>query len=104
MNDFISRKKLLEQIKADSEGREGQYGDEWLFIDTINAIPTAEPKVGKWIKNEHGLKCCSVCGKRPLQICYYNIYLDGYDGKDILSKYCPHCGAKMFGLDTEDDK
>ena len=45
MNDLISRKKLLEQIKADSEGQEGQYGDEWLFIDTINAIPTAEPTI-----------------------------------------------------------
>lgn len=52
MSDLISRKKLLEQIKADSEGQEGQYGDEWLFIDTINAIPTAEPKVGKWIPCE----------------------------------------------------
>ena len=60
-----------------------------------------KPKVGKWIKNEHGLKCCSVCGKRPLQICYYNICLDGYDGKDILSKYCPHCGAEMKGASDE---
>ena len=44
MSDLISRKKLLEQIKADSEGQEGQYGDEWHFINTINAIPTAKPK------------------------------------------------------------
>ena len=97
MDDLISRKKLLEQIKADSEGHEEQYGDEWLFIDTIIAMPIAEPKVGKWIKNKQGLKCCSVCRMRPLQICYFNINYGGYMGKDILSKYCPNCGAKMEG-------
>lgn len=53
-----------------------------------------KPKVGKWVKNEHGLKCCSVCGERPLEICYFDIDC-GYTGKEILSNYCPHCGAKM---------
>lgn len=56
-----------------------------------------ERKEGEWVKNEHGLKCCSVCRKRPLQICYYDINYDGYTSKDILSKHCPNCGAKMKG-------
>ncbi len=58
-------------------------------------IDEYKPKAGKWIKNERGLKCCSVCGKRPLQMCYYDIYLGECTGKDVLSKYCPECGAKM---------
>lgn len=95
MSDLISRKKLLEQIQADSEGKEGQYGDDWLFIDTINAIPTAEPKVGKWIelnKNEdgtHNIQCtyCRGCIKSK-----------GHANSFHTAKhfsYCPHCGAEM---------
>lgn len=45
MSDLISREELLKQIETDSKGHEGQYGDEWLFIDTINSIPTAEPTI-----------------------------------------------------------
>lgn len=42
-DDCISRKALLEQIYADSEGKEGGYGDEWEFIDTINNLPSIVP-------------------------------------------------------------
>lgn len=91
MSDLISRKKLLEQIQADSEGKEGQYGDEWLFIDTINAIPAAEPKVGKWIERDDGWENvfyeCSECGEAFTLI-------DGTP-TDNLYYYCPFCGAKM---------
>lgn len=91
MSDLISRKKLLEQIKADSEGQEGQYGDEWLFIDTINAIPTAELKVGKWIDDEeyntkygYYFAHCSECGYQ----------MDVHENRGYHN-YCPNCGAKM---------
>ena len=97
MSDLISRKKLLEQIKADSEGQEGQYGDEWLFIDTINAIPTAEPKVGKWEEckvadiedttiTEVQSAFCPIC--RKYHTTPYMYYFDYFN-------YCPNCGAKM---------
>lgn len=79
MSDLISREELLKQIETDSKGHEGQYGDEWLFIDTINSIPTAEPKVGKWISNHDGSWNCSECGLRVL------IYAKG--------NYCPNCGS-----------
>lgn len=95
MSDLISRKKLLEQIKADSEGQEGQYGDEWLFIDTINAIPAAEPKVGKWkIEidgngwNEWYVFNCPSCGAR---------IKDDRGYHEWKFNYCPNCGAKMEG-------
>lgn len=37
---LIDADALLEQIDIDSKGREGQYGDEWEFIDTIKSAPT----------------------------------------------------------------
>lgn len=52
MSDYINRAKLLEQIEADSKGNEGQYGDEWLFLDTIKSIPSADvKKTGEVIVN-----------------------------------------------------
>ena len=89
MSDLISREELLKQIETDSKGHGGQYGDEWLFIDTINSIPTAEPKVGRWkpYLPEYGdMFKCSVCEEvirlpyKPMKMPY---------------NYCPMCGAKM---------
>ncbi len=94
MSDLISREELLKQIETDSKGHGGQYGDEWLFIDTINSIPTAEPKVGRWIDTNmtcYGAKVykCSVCDNEidemPTEM-----------GEPIWN-YCPNCGAKMEG-------
>ena len=48
MSDYIKREDLLKQIKIDSKGNEGQYGDEWLFINTIKGLPSADViEVGK---------------------------------------------------------
>lgn len=84
MSDLISREELLKQIETDSKGHGGQYGDEWLFIDTINSIPTAEPKVGRWIFDEKGYFFCSECKVKP-------------NSQYATTDYCPNCGAKMIG-------
>ena len=42
MSDYINIDDLLKQIKIDSKGNEGQYGDEWLFINTIKDIRSAD--------------------------------------------------------------
>lgn len=82
MSDLISREELLKQIETDSKGHEGQYGDEWLFIDTINSIPTAEPKVGKWTNAGALLTvCCSNCKSQFHELEALN--------------FCPNCGARM---------
>lgn len=87
--ELISREELLKQIETDSKGNEGQYGDEWLFIDTINSLPTVEEREeGEWIHDIHyGLKLpehrCSICGE--------------WEYSDTESKYCPNCGARMKG-------
>lgn len=41
-DEYINKGKLLEQIRIDSACREGQYGDEWMFMDTITDMPTIE--------------------------------------------------------------
>ena len=72
--------------------------------------PTAdvvEVKHGEW-KDKYGEKyhnklyVCSLCGEKALWGLYMN---DLYQTKErqILSDYCPHCGAKMDGEDVTDN-
>ena len=54
--------------------------------------PSAEAVQGEWV----GLAECSVCGKQA------DDFIDGYvDGIEYLPNYCPNCGARMKGGDTE---
>ena len=52
-------------------------------------------RMGRWVKDEHGLTRCSECGRRPLRSRYYNIFGD-LCAKEKLSEYCPRCGARMM--------
>lgn len=45
----IDADALLEQIEVDSIGKEGQYGDEWLFLETIEKAPTIDRPSSEWI-------------------------------------------------------
>lgn len=91
--DLISRKALLEEY-------------EWLMtqtsdhnkpvlqehIDRINRQPVvdAEPvRHGEWQK-EGGIPSCSVC---------HNEAETDHHDRFILSRYCPHCGAKLGGAE-----
>ena len=72
------------------------------FIDWINEAPTIEPehKKGKWISigmadavgcesamwgDEIAYHICEKCLKQALE----------RDGDEVLSDFCPHCGARM---------
>ena len=59
-----------------------------LFDTIIDIQPTvAEPKHGRWIVSWGGKwHSCSVCGGIPP----FN-----FKGEDLITDYCPHCGAKM---------
>lgn len=67
-----------------------------VFIEDIESLPSAEPKIGKWIDrdyrqvDEDGYETaiCSNC-KAEITLEY------PYDN------YCPKCGAKMEGEDDE---
>lgn len=75
--------------------------DAWTEADkkyarsVFEALPSAEPKTGKWIRDgydfPHGNDWihCSVCGKRGI-----NVPAD-------LTNFCPNCGSKMVREDGE---
>lgn len=68
--------------------------DNWQeIIDAIQAIPTVDPvKHGRWkcYTNDEdiGFHYCSECGQQAFN------YLED-ETIEVLSDYCPHCGAKM---------
>ncbi len=95
MSDLIKREDAIKKIRNLPNAGIRWFVNAEAVFKVLLELPAVEPKIGKWIKNEHGLKCCSICGERPLEVCYYDINFHGYMGKEILSNYCPYCGAKM---------
>ena len=61
-------------------------------MDTANVAPV---KHGKWVSDKWGDHYCSCCGE-------YAIDRGEFDSGDILTDYCPHCGAKMDEKDGGD--
>lgn len=67
------------------------------FYDDCPLPDAVEVKHGKWVQNVlfQGTHTCSLCGKDP-------IHYDGRTGYvEILSDYCPCCGAKMDGGEND---
>ena len=65
------------------------YMPEWRdekILEAIAALPSAEPRTGKWIRDGHHIRC-DQCG----------IYMCDTDreGDRIPTEFCPSCGAKM---------
>ena len=68
----------------------GRYHALSMGIDALK-----EQEHGKWIKDEDGCLCCSLCGN-PCEINYIN-------GEFIQSPYCSECGASMQVCEVNDD-
>ena len=103
MSDLINRQQAIDVLeeqldylfmlnKKDNPTAESKwYGINWAR-NTIAELPTAEPKVGRWIEKD-GMWCddttfsCSVCGEE------YEL-LEGTP-IDVGMNYCPNCGARM---------
>lgn len=72
----------------------------YVNIEEIAAAPVFSPNdahpPGEWVKG-HDDVCwwweCSVCHEPPLQ----------RRGNDVLSSYCPNCGAEMIEVSDEDE-
>ena len=97
MSDLISRKDAIELMKNDMENNGLPLDDEYnIGIDhamcLLACVPTAEPKVGRWIEDGVGDKC-SECGMSFPDL--YPLYNS--------ASYCPNCGAKMDGEEKEDE-
>lgn len=70
--------------------------DENVLALIVNAPTVEERPKGKWIQLHEGLSLyyhiCSNCRTTPLELEEY----------EVLSDFCPHCGADMRGNDNED--
>lgn len=111
MNDLISRQAAIEAIEEYADRLQmvnwkenpsvpyKAFALNWC-INTIRDLPSAERKKGKWIDQDEGAFYpveCSECHKPPL----FDVY-----GNNVLSNYCPNCGARMIeeGANDEPDK
>ena len=88
MSDLIERKRtknavdcMLALLQVPKDMREEAID---LFI---NRIPSAEPKVGKWIDTGENLHKCSNCGQIIFSQTPYDL--------EEFHAYCGRCGAKM---------
>lgn len=97
-DDLISRQAAIEEVEfgityvkafdiETGEVRElFKASNEELkkAVERIKALPTTEPRIGKWIKgmlSPWSFANCSECGELCLN--------------PERAKYCPNCGAKM---------
>lgn len=96
-NDLISRKAVLEAIQFAI----GMFYDADLLKETIDMLPAAQMRRGKWIEYPECLQydgaysddhiVCSAC-KSVWSI---------LDNDTERFNYCPKCGAKMDGGEDE---
>ena len=94
MDDLISRQAAIDTLEntktAISENGE-RYIAKQNAIMRIDALPSAQPKRGKWIKTARWGRVyyCDQCRN----------YLD-FDGVNAgrgSTNYCPNCGCRMDG-------
>lgn len=91
MDDLISRQALKqamyhEAFEADTEMQKWDGGC-WirykLFEKIVDILPSVQPeqKIGEWVHGEFDIPHCSICGHDVMP--------------NMVSPYCPNCGAKM---------
>ena len=84
MNDYISRKALLDWVHE-------FYPEDKVFASAIINAPAADvaPVVhGRWIdKGENAV--CTECGGRG------GTQYDGVEPISLMTQFCSNCGAKM---------
>ena len=107
MDEYISRKVAIAYIREQSEECQKAFeelgGESGIYADAYNdlaedfySIPAADvaPVVhGRWV---------SVAGKRD-RICSRCLHNEPYKNADDdaeVFEFCPHCGAKMDGGDS----
>lgn len=94
MAEYIERGRLKEAISADCQhlfSFDTSFCDMVMIdIDEVPAEDVAPVVHGRWVYGEDVDIQCSVCGA--------DAFTEG-DYRQVKSRYCPNCGAKM---DLED--
>lgn len=89
---LIDADNLIERVKA------APIREKNKVIGLIHTERTAPVKTGKWIKDNHQIKC-SICGNPiPIRRVMFRGEIMWED--DSIVKYCPNCGAKMENDDA----
>lgn len=97
--DAISRADAVEIAYAYCPDDDGSCtkGDRDIreLLDDLEALPSVAPSrpSGEWM-NKGDYAICSVCGG------YSGTQFDGMEPIPRTTKYYPHCGAKMKGVDN----
>ena len=109
MDDLVRRKDVIDALHGLAHRFEDP--EDWCILEgeaefVVSKLPSARPERirGYWKpytmseitgydptlsgNDPVGVYCCSVCG--------CDAYL-GEDGKDLLTDFCPNCGADMRG-------
>ena len=79
MEDVISRQAAIDAIVALKTEHRVSWKD--AVLDTLDELPSAQPKTGKWIVEGRTTKWYACSGCRG--------------AGDWRDNYCKHCGAKM---------
>lgn len=104
MAEYIDREALLQEISQQKAASKHSFprrsfvvGDALTCIRTAPSADVAPVVNAKWISRMFGTHECSNCHNDPS-------HFDGATGYiEILSDYCPHCGAKMERGEHEND-
>lgn len=95
MPEYIEREKALEITKRTS----GDYATAFSEIRQLPAADVVPVVHGEWKKLKgmappeyHGKHICSECGRIAGSWGYH----------ELLTNYCPYCGAKMDGGNKND--
>lgn len=96
MNDLISRKELLAAYDREHIGTPGRARK---LIENAPAIDAAPVIHAHWQESREGWEVrhfCSNCKKKSV---FYDKGYEEYIPTEVLSNYCPSCGALMDGKD-----
>lgn len=102
--DAISRKAVLKAIKnlypdipfVDINGARlkwlRKYEPYFECEKVVEQLPSVTPqqKIGQWLRASNGT-LCSICRGYAIE----------EEGADVLTDYCPWCGAKMQGVEND---
>ena len=84
MDDLISRQVAIDYlIDALYDLDEADYVDNTFIEEELKKVPSVQPeqKIGEWVHGEFDIPHCSICGHDVMP--------------NMVSPYCPNCGAKM---------
>ena len=95
MSDLIDREEVIDTLEKELSAKYNRIELAIGFIGVksiIESVPSAEPKRGKWIRENIVLTSnppqyrwhCSECGK-----------MVHWFTTEVLTDFCPNCGAKM---------